>query len=253
METIKAPLTEWLHVFFTHWPQNAIWEQKTEKNTININSVQLADFFINLSETLRSVQHQSLFFDPWEIAGVKRKEVRHTAILAWLLDPSESHGFGRLPLQSLLQSIQKCGRDDIPTNFNHYCRVKVETNPAGDNTNRVDIEIDADNFFLLIEVKIDAYEQKDQISRYCQDASMQALLRPWAVVFLTPHGGKPLTDGSEFKTEDVPCLSWRRLGSAMESSLQLYYRQNITVENVSPMRQMAAYSVFCFLKRVRQF
>jgi hypothetical protein len=41
--------------------------------------------------------------------------------------------------------------------------VRVETNPTGDNTNRVDVEINADNFFLLIEVKIDAYEQPNKL------------------------------------------------------------------------------------------
>jgi hypothetical protein len=41
--------------------------------------------------------------------------------------------------------------------------VRVETNPTGDNTNRVDVEINADNFFLLIEVKIDAYDSRNKL------------------------------------------------------------------------------------------
>nr|WP_239514982.1 PD-(D/E)XK nuclease family protein [Enterobacter ludwigii] len=97
-------------------------------------------------------------------------------------------------------------RNDIPEDYLHYCRVLVETNPTGDNTNRVDIEINADNFFLLVEVKIDSCEQQEQIGRYCSDARIRAGSRPWAVVFLTPHGGKPLTCGSDFKP-DVPCIS----------------------------------------------
>lgn len=253
MEQINNALTEWLPVFFQQWPQNAVRAKDVDNNTINIDSVQLADFFSNLSEPLKSVQHRSLFFDPWEVAGLKRKEVRNTAVLAWLLDPHESHGFGRLPLQVLLQLIQKCGRNDIPKDLNRYCRIQVETNPSGDNTNRVDIEIDADNFFLLVEVKIDACEQEEQISRYCQDASHRALKRPWAVVFLTPLGGIPLTCSPEFKSEAVPCLSWRQLAAAMESSLQSSYRQIMTADDASPMRQMAAHAAFCFLQRIRQF
>ncbi|HHX4812401.1 TPA: PD-(D/E)XK nuclease family protein [Yersinia enterocolitica] len=252
MEQKNSTLAKWLPNFFQQWPQNLAHARETEKK-INIDSNQLAEFFSQLSEPLKAVQHRSLSFDPWEIAGLGRKEVRNTGVLAWLLDPSGSHGFGRLPLQAFLQSIRDCGREDIPKDFNRYCRVRVETNPTGDNTNRVDIEIDADNFFLLIEVKIDAGEQKEQISHYCSDARQRAVQRPWVVVFLTPHGGKPLTSGLEFNAEDVPCLSWWHLAAAMESSLQLSYRQIVTANNASPMRQMAAHAAFCFLRRARKF
>lgn len=68
----------------------------------------------------------------------------------------------RLPLQAF-PAGNTASRNDI-YDYLHYCRVRVETNPTGDNTNRVDVEINADNFFLLIEVKIDAYEQPEQIA-----------------------------------------------------------------------------------------
>lgn len=248
----QSSLAEQLSDFFTLWPQNMIHVAETKKK-INLDSNKLADFFCLLSEPLNAVQHRSMAFDPWEIAGIRRKEVQNTGILAWLLDPSGSHGFGRLPLQALLQLIRNCCRNDIPVDFNRYCRVQVETNPTGNNTNRVDIEIDADNFFLLIEVKIDASEQEEQISRYCFDAKQRAVTRAWAVVFLTPHGGTPLTGGLDFTPKDVPCLSWRKLAAAMESSLQPSYKQIVNSDEASPMRQMAAHAVFCFLQRVRQF
>ncbi|CAM3303237.1 MULTISPECIES: PD-(D/E)XK nuclease family protein [Yersinia] len=251
MEHNNSSLVEWLPEFFQQWPKNIEWTREKDKK-INIDATQLAEFFSVLSEPLRLVQHRSLSFDPWEVAGLGRKEVRNTAVLAWLLNPEGTHGFDRLPLQAFLQAIRH-DRNDIPKDFNHYCRVRVETNPTGDNTNRVDIEIDADNFFMLIEVKIDAGEQKEQISRYCSDAMQRAVQRPWVVVFLTPHGGKPLTSGLEFKAEDVPCLSWWHLAAAMESSLQSSYRQIVTANNASPMRQMAAHAAFCFLRRARKF
>ncbi|EKN4146358.1 TPA: PD-(D/E)XK nuclease family protein [Yersinia enterocolitica] len=252
MENINTSLVEWLPDFFQQWPQNIRHGEDTEKKT-NIDSNQLAAFFTQLEEPLKAIQHRSLVFDPWEVAGLERKEVQNTGVLAWLLDPCGSHGFGRLPMQTLLESIRNCCRDDIPKDFMRYCRVQVETNPTGDNTNRVDIEIDADNFFLLIEVKIDASEQKEQISRYCSDARQRAVRRPWAVVFLTPRGGKPLTCGLKFKPADVPCLSWRHLAAAMEISLQSSYKQIVAADNASPMRQMATQAAFCFLARVRKF
>lgn len=253
MEQEKHALADWLPGFFQHWPQNVIQAKGVEKHTPNIDPARLTAFFSRLSAPLQSVQHRSLVFDPWEIAGLQRKEVRNTAVLAWLLDPDGSHGFNRLPLHVLLQSIRNLSRTDIPDDFHRYCQVQVETNPSGDNASRVDIEIDADNFFLLIEVKIDAYEQDNQIARYCQDAKQRAGQRPWAVVFLTPHGGKPLTMGSRFSVTDVPCLAWRHLGRDLEFVLQSDYRQIVASEDPSPMRQMAAHATFFFLKRMRQF
>lgn len=251
MEHNNSSLVEWLPEFFHQWPQNMVWAKEKDKK-INIDATHLAEFFSQLSEPLKAVQNRSLSFDPWEVAGLGRKEVRNTAILAWLLDPEGTHGFGRLPLKAFLRGIRR-KRNDIPEDYHHYCRVQVETNPTGDSTNRVDIEIDADNFFLLVEVKIDACEQQEQVARYCSDARIRAISRPWAVVFLTPHGGKPFTGGSAFTPEDVPCLSWRQLATTLEVSLQPYYKELIADDKSSPSRQMAAHAVFCFLNRVRTF
>lgn len=253
MEQIKFSLVEQLTDFFQQWPQNVVWSREAEKRSINIDLEQLAEFFSKLPEPLQSVQHRSLFFDPWEVAGLGRKEVRNTAVLAWLIDPSESHGLGKLPLKVLLRLIRNCGRNDIPEDFNHYCRVQVETSPSGDNTNRVDIEIDADNFFLIIEVKIDAYEQENQISDYCSEAKKRAGMRPWGVVFLTPDGRRSLTGSNEFRLEDVSCLSWHHLSVNLASSLQAYYRHLFSTENPSPIRQTAAHAAFCFIERMHQF
>ncbi|HHT8315212.1 TPA: PD-(D/E)XK nuclease family protein [Yersinia enterocolitica] len=251
MKYHNSSLVEWLPEFFHQWPKNL--ELTREKNKkININTAELSEFLSQLYEPLKIVQHRSLSFDPWEVVGLGRKEVRNSAVLAWLLDPEGTHGFGRLPLQAFLRAIRH-NRNDIPEDYLHYCRVQVETNPTGDNTNRVDIEIDADNFFLLIEVKIDACEQPEQVARYCSDARLRAMSRPWAVIFLTPHGGKPLTCGSDFKSEDVPCFSWRHLAIVLESSLQSHYKEFISADNYSPSRQMAAHAAFCFLNRVRTF
>jgi hypothetical protein len=251
MEHNDSSLAEWLPEFFQQWPKNIEWAAEEIKKT-NINVAGLTEFLSQLTEPLKVVQHRSLSFDPWEVAGLGRKEVRNTAVLAWLLDPEGTHGFGRLPLQAFLQAIRH-SRNDIPEDYLHYCRVRVETNPTGDNTNRVDVEINADNFFLLIEVKIDAYEQPEQVARYCSDARLRAMSRPWAVIFLTPRGGKPLTCGLDFKPEDVPCMSWRHLAIALETSLQSNYKEFISADKQSPSRQMAAHAAFCFLNRVRTF
>ena len=246
-----SSLANWLPDFFKQWPKNIDWAKERNRTKIDINIAELTQFFNQLSESLKLVQHRALSFDPWEVAGLERKEVRNTAVLAWLLDPEGTHGFGRLPLQTLLQTI-RCNKSYIPEDYHRYCRVQVETN-SDNGANRVDIEIDADNFLLFIEVKIDASEQPEQIARYCREAKKRAIPRPWAVVFLTPQGKEPQTLGSEFKRENVPCLSWRQLATNLENPLQSHYDNLDSAGKSSPSRQIAAHAVFCFLNRIRTF
>jgi hypothetical protein len=61
--------------FFTNG-QKPEWAREKDKKT-NIDASQLTEFFSLLSEPLKVVQHRSLSFDPWEVAGLGRKEVRN--------------------------------------------------------------------------------------------------------------------------------------------------------------------------------
>ncbi|WP_323861581.1 PDDEXK-like family protein [Xenorhabdus doucetiae] len=252
MEQQYVTLADRLSTFFQQWPQGVVNISENKKESINIDVDQLANFFSNLSEPLKAVRNRSLFFDPWEVAGLKRKEVRNTSVLAWLLDPQGTHGFGDLPLKALLQIIRTSQKAIFPVDFHRYCRVQVETNPCGDSANCVDIEIDAGNFFLLIEVKIDAIEQDKQIERYCLDAEKRAGERPWAVVFLTPHGKESLTLRAD-NNDHISCLSWRYLAANLEAMMKEYYQHTVTTNDISPTRIVAAHAAFCFLERMRKF
>ncbi|MEL7631406.1 hypothetical protein AAGW04_20755 [Pectobacterium aroidearum] len=77
MEHNNASLVEWLPAFFKQWPRNITCAREPDKK-INIDTAKLAEFFSQLSEPLEAVQHRSLSFDPWEVAGLERKEVRNT-------------------------------------------------------------------------------------------------------------------------------------------------------------------------------
>ncbi|MFT8209969.1 MAG: PD-(D/E)XK nuclease family protein [Symbiopectobacterium sp.] len=254
METNHQYLVEWLPGFFQQWPENALtFNEPISTEKIDIDVGQLMVFFSRLATPLQTVQHRVLSFDPWDIAGLKRKEVRNSAVLAWLLNPQGSHGFGAVPLYTLLASIRTSENKAFPAEFTRFCRVRVESNPNGDSKNRVDIEIDADNFFVLIEVKIDAFEQEEQIERYCLDAEKRATKkRRWGVVFLTPQGKQPKSIGAD-NPHCISCLSWSDLATRFEESMRADYRKTGSLYDGSSMRQMAAHSAFCFLERMRKF
>lgn len=250
MNDSSLSLAAWLPHFFAQWPHRALDTQLTKSPTVAVDAQQLSGFMAEMEQPLAALRHGTFTFDPWEVAKLGRNEMRNSAVLAWLLDPHGNHGFGDLPLKALLSAVRERGKTNFPENFTRYCRVNVEKYPTGDATNRVDIEIDADNFFMLIEVKIDADEQKNQIRRYIGEAKKRAGEHPWAVVYLTPQGRVPLSAGEE---SDVPCLSWRRLAIVMTQALEPTRQQIFAAAEASPTRQMAAHAAFCFLERMRQF
>ncbi|ACR68666.1 PD-(D/E)XK nuclease family protein [Edwardsiella ictaluri] len=205
-----------LNTFFTHWKQH---------------------------QPL-AVQH-ALFFDPWAVAGVARKEVPTTAVLAWLLNPQGSHGFGGIMLSALMSHLSRQSAGRIPASYGRYCHTSVEDCPTGDSRNRVDLVLDSERCYLLVEVKISAPEQEEQLQRYAQEASARAGSRAWAVLFLTPGGCAGHSQGGDDTA--YLNLSWRQLSSLLVPVLDAYQG---TAAHKSPQRHMAEQSAACFIRRM---
>jgi hypothetical protein len=97
----------------------------------------------------------------WEVSGLKHDEVRNTAVLAWWLDKSESHGLGSRLLKQII--TDHLNADDQVTmkacDKNTY-QVRCESLPLRELENRIDIEIVTDTILMFWEVKINAPEGK---------------------------------------------------------------------------------------------
>lgn len=147
--------------------------------------------------------------DIWTVVGLDRNEVRTARILTWLLDPRGSHGFRGTILSALWQEIPTERR---PFSLGVPQRSRREIIPLGDAQNRVDIEIEGDDFLLIIEVKIDAVERLDQLNRYMEAAKKKAAARNLArhgLLYLTRAHAVLVPEGC------VP-VSWRDVARAIE-------------------------------------
>ncbi|MBC06430.1 PD-(D/E)XK nuclease family protein [Thalassospira sp.] len=190
---------------------------KPEKRTEPINETQLKGLFDRLTELALSDVFETVgSCNPWNLAGLGRDEVRNAAVLKWLLSPRGDHGLQAELLRNLLADIP-----DFPQEPSRYCRLAVEDCPDGLRDSRVDIRIDDPrNFFLIIEVKIGASEQSDQLRRYCEIAAACARDgRPWKVVYLTCRGSAPTTAG-EFIDDVVP-ISWSRISEHLRMIVRM--------------------------------
>ena len=108
----------------------------------------LSNWLSSMRLPLDDVQSSAWNFDPWEVAGLGRDEVRNTSVLAWLLNPRGSHGMGSAVLQHLLSHINK-QKSHFPHSAGNFCNVRTEISPNGDLSDRLDIEIDASNFYMM--------------------------------------------------------------------------------------------------------
>lgn len=252
MDQKQLTLTSKLESFFQQWPKDLIFSDIRSNPVLFQQPGALQHLFTVLEKPLLAIRHDSLRFDPWHAAGIGHNEVRNSTLLAWLLNPAGSHGLGQIPLYALLKILHKKSSGKFPAEFSRYCHVQVETNPTGDVHNRVDIEMDSDAFFLLIEVKIRAGEQENQMQRYCEEAAARAGVRPWAVVFLTTHGGASKTAGPDVMPENIPAISWRQLALAFDTAVSERFQEISTSQPVSTARLMAACSAISFIDHMRK-
>jgi hypothetical protein len=76
---------------------------------------------------------------------------------------------------------------------------------------RVDVVIDGQEFFVIIEVKIDAPEGEQQVARYLELAKAKATSRPYYVIFLSPRRRPELSDDPHFAA-----ATWNDVAGSIE-------------------------------------
>ena len=144
-------------------------------------------------------------FNLFEALGVERREVQtHSAFLAELFRPNGAHGQGTLFLERFLQYCLARGDEfrrfpsvEFPTVAGLWevdCEKAV---PEG----QLDIVVQSpeSKFLMVIENKVDAAEQKDQIGRYQGWLSRRREYpeERRALIFLTPDGRRASTASNE--------------------------------------------------------
>ena len=248
----SVELQTWLQRFFADYQAcrtpPLVHTSKPEPKSLQVDTTKLADWFADMAQPMVDARRGAFQFDPWQVAGLGRDEVRNSAVLAWLLNPKGSHGLGDAAMLGLLADLRRFdGR--FPSSCSRHCRVRVESNPDGDRGNRVDIEIDDVHFYALIEVKLGAPEGENQLRRYGDMSHQLAGARPWALVFLTPGGVKSNTAGDH--ADRVLPMSWTQLAFSLRQSVKASSAG--TLNTRGPTRHMAEQSIQRFLKQMRTF
>lgn len=135
-------------------------------------------------------------FNIFSVLGIDRSENRHSAFLAWLLDPSENHGLSDYFLRGFLSRITSYARalgigDVTPFTVDQW---KLRDTNVETERHRIDILLTnrIDKFVCVIENKVSSAEHGNQLERYRQRVASEYPDLVPLYVFLTIDGEEPV-------------------------------------------------------------
>lgn len=150
-------------------------------------------------------------FNIFSVIGVQRKEVRlHSAFLAELLNPQGSHGLGDRFLVAFLDNTLGKQNHSIETKSANVVPEYVigPISEDGKRGGRIDILLtDKKNNAIIIENKIDASDQENQLLRYYNYAKDKKL--SYDLIYLTKEGNKASDYSTNGENVDYRCISYR--------------------------------------------
>lgn len=131
-------------------------------------------------------------FNIFDILKISRTEIRHSNMLAWLLDPNENHGLGDKFLKNTLIQILKENDDKEYDSFK-LLLMDLYSFRAFREREHIDILLvsDKEKYVIAIENKIGSSEHNHQLQRYREYLDKEYKDYKKILVFLTPDGDEP--------------------------------------------------------------
>ena len=136
-----------------------------EKRLENDDYTAIKEFLLDI-ECLDALSEWTSKFNLFDILKISRTEIRHSNMLAWLLDPNENHGLGDMVLRGLVQYlVSNYGNDD-----NVFDMLLMDFHSFSIQREWKHIDLIAvsekEKCVLCIENKIDSGEHDNQLKRY---------------------------------------------------------------------------------------
>lgn len=129
---------------------------------------ELEKLFVN-NEALSSIEKHLNKFNPIKVMRMQGMEIRHSAILAWLLDPQETHGLADSFLKAFLAEALR-GHGHKSPNAIRISQADLRDAEVRCEWNNIDIFIlsPQNRWAFIIENKVYSTQRKDQLSGYRQ-------------------------------------------------------------------------------------
>jgi len=156
----------------------------------------LEDFLIDNPE-LERLEALLDEFNIFEALGAVKVELRHSEFLAFLMNPTQSHGLGDFFVKRFLQkAVVGVDLTELPFTAIDLDIWDLDELEVRREWNNIDILLltelsDDDKLAVIIENKIDSKEHSDQLARYYQIVKQH--FPGWKILglYLTPEGDEP--------------------------------------------------------------
>ena len=207
------------------------------------NKEALKKFLLDIKSLEKITQKSN--FNPFDVLKIARAEIRHSNMLAWLLDPNESHGLGSRLVTSLVEFIVQHNFVNEDAGFELLLKSKDDVIIKREWKN-IDILIEsiAGQFVICIENKIDTQDHSNQLNKYYEIIQKEKKYSGFVTVFLylTPDGRVPNEDHTDIweriSYPDIIAMIEKELGQSNlcdEAQNFIYYYVDIlrreTMEN----------------------
>ncbi len=152
--------------------------------------------FVVENEDLEKLEGIMSQFNIFEATGAVRRELRHSDLLAFLLNPQESHGLGDVFARRLLQrSLRESASTAAvsPIEIDVWDPEWIEVRREWNNIDILVVD-ERSKIAVIIENKIDTTEHSNQLARYHRRVSDTFPSFRVLPLFRTPAGVPPSDD-----------------------------------------------------------
>ena len=128
-------------------------------------------------------------YNLFSILNIERYELKHSALIANLLDPKGSHGCGDAFLRAFFEIALKGTAYPFESSTPPQSYTEYYTGPiVGDTGGRIDILVKSSHYGLIIENKIYAGDQDTQLTRYDNYGKETFGADKYLLAYLTLYG-----------------------------------------------------------------
>lgn len=164
----------------------------------NKKEIELLEKFVLDNPDLEKLEDLLSQFNIFETLNIVNAEIRHSNVLAWLLNPNANHGLGGYFLKKFLKYLVSNNKGVIEPeislfDFEAFDLYSVEVRREWQNIDLLLILGD-EKYVIAIENKIGSQEHGDQLKRYKKTIEGEFIDFKKIYVYLTPDEATPKGD-----------------------------------------------------------
>jgi PD-(D/E)XK nuclease superfamily protein len=156
----------------------------------------LEQFVLNNPE-LERLENLLSQFNIFETLNIVDAEIRHSNVLAWLLNPNANHGLGNYFIKQFMKHLILYNKDNIDGNislfdFENFSYANIDIRREWKHIDLVIILSEKDKEYVIaIENKVRSSEHSNQLQRYKETVEKEFSGYVQLYVFLTPEALMP--------------------------------------------------------------